>query len=171
MPRLRNRTDAPGAGDAQDPLRLDRQVCFPLYAASNLLTRLYRPALADIGLTYPQYLVMLVLWEAEPQSVGALGERLHLDSGTLTPLLKRMADADLVTRRRDATDERRVLIELTPSGRALRARARQVPLTLAAALDLSPEALDTLRETVQTLVTVLAQEPAHDRAASPGRRG
>lgn len=149
---------ARGAGGTQDPLRLDRQVCFPLYAASNLLTRLYRPVLAGIGLTYPQYLVMLVLWESELQSVGSLGEKLHLDSGTLTPLLKRMSDAGLITRRRDATDERRVLIELTPAGRALRAQASQVPATLATGLDLSPEALDTLRETVQTLLVVLADQ-------------
>jgi DNA-binding MarR family transcriptional regulator len=148
---------AQGAEDAGDPLRLDRQVCFPLYAASNLLTRLYRPALADIGLTYPQYLVMLVLWESEPQSVGSLGEKLHLDSGTLSPLLKRMTDAKLVRRRRDATDERRVLIELTPAGRSLRAQAGRVPATLAAGLDLSPQALTTLRETVQTLVGILAR--------------
>ncbi len=79
-----------------DPLDLDRQVCFPLYAASNLLNRLYRPILAELGLTYPQYLVMLVLWKRTPQTVGSLSEMLHLDSGTLTPLLKRMELAGLV---------------------------------------------------------------------------
>src|ERR1700761_624923 len=103
-----------------DPLRLDRQVCFPLYAASNLINRLYRPVLGKLGLTYPQYLVMLVLWEQEPQTVGGLGGRLYLDSGTLTPLLKRMEAAGLVVRQRDTQDERRVQIALTDKGRALR---------------------------------------------------
>jgi DNA-binding MarR family transcriptional regulator len=142
---------------AEDPLRLDRQICFPLYAASNLLTRQYRPVLAKLGLTYPQYLVMLVLWEASPQSVGDLGARLHLDTGTLTPLLKRMEGAGFVTRRRDPTDERRVLIALTEAGDALRGPAAQVPLTLAAGLELSPQALLALRDSVQEMVRVLAK--------------
>src|SRR3546814_14197862 len=111
----------------EDLLALDRQVCFPLYAASNLLTRLYRPLLAEIGLTYPQYLVLLVLWRETPQTVGSLGDRLHLDSGTLTPLLKRMALAGLISRTRDVTDERRVLISLTSRGRDLRHTAGGVP--------------------------------------------
>src|SRR3546814_6352000 len=91
----------------EDLLALDRQVCFPLYAASNLLTRLYRPVLAEIGLTYPQYLVLLVLWEQAPHTVGSLGDSLYLDSGTLTPLLKRMEQAGLITRTGDVADERR----------------------------------------------------------------
>ena len=96
------------AAPGDDPLLLDRQVCFPLYAATNLLNRLYGPVLRPLGLTYPQYLVMLVLWEEEPQTVGALGARLYLDSGTLTPLLKRMEAAGLVSRTRDAEDQRRL---------------------------------------------------------------
>lgn len=143
-----------------DFLRLDRQVCFPLYAASNLFGRLYRPVLAELGLTYPQYLVMLVLWEQAPQSVGALGERLHLDSGTLTPLLKRMESAGLVTRQRDATDERRVLVGVTAQGVALRDAAREVPQTLANGLGLSAAELSDLRATVQHLVGVLATAEA-----------
>lgn len=142
--------------DTDDPLRLDRQVCFPLYAASNLLTRLYRPVLAKLGLTYSQYLVMLVLWEHSPQTVGSLGERLHLDSGTLTPLLKRMEMAELVTRQRDPDDERRVRIALTAQGRSLRERASHVPATLASGLDLSSIELETLRDAVQNMVAVLA---------------
>jgi DNA-binding MarR family transcriptional regulator len=122
----------------EDYLRLDLQVWFPLYAASNLLGRLYRPVLARVGLTYPQYLVMLVLWQQAPQSVGALGDRLHLDSGTLTPLLKRMENAGLVTRTRDVADERRMLIELTEQGVALRQAARDVPARLASGLSLTP---------------------------------
>ena len=108
-------------------LRLDQQLCFPLYAASNLMTRLYRPLLDELGLTYPQYLAMLVLWEASPCTVSALGERLLLDSGTLTPLLKRLETAGLVRRTRDVADERRVLVSLTDDGLALRARADGVP--------------------------------------------
>lgn len=146
--------------DGDDFLRLDRQVCFPLYAASNLFGRLYRPVLAKLGLTYPQYLVMLVLWEQAPQSVGALGERLHLDSGTLTPLLKRMEQAGLVTRQRDAKDERRVLVGVTDHGAALRESAREVPLTLASGLGLSGDELADLRATVQHLVGVLATAEA-----------
>jgi DNA-binding MarR family transcriptional regulator len=143
-------------GDDEDYLRLDLQVCFPLYAASNLLGRLYRPVLAPLGLTYPQYLVMLVLWQEAPQSVSALGDRLHLDSGTLTPLLKRMENAGLVTRTRDAADERRVLIGLTEQGVALRQAARDVPATLASGLSLSSQELAELRDSVQHLVAVLA---------------
>lgn len=107
-------------------MSLDRQVCFGLYAASNLVTRLYRPLLAELGLTFPQYLAMMVLWESEPQTVSAIGQRLHLDSGTLTPLLKRLEAGGLVLRRRDEADERRVLISLTDAGHALREPARRV---------------------------------------------
>ncbi|WP_404477261.1 MarR family winged helix-turn-helix transcriptional regulator [Novosphingobium sp. BL-52-GroH] len=138
-----------------DPLLLDRQVCFPLYAATNLLTRLYGPVLAKLGLTYPQYLVMLVLWEHRVQSVGELGARLHLDSGTLTPLLKRMETAGLLTRTRDPADERRVLVALTAAGKALREPALQVPETMANGY--RPGELDTLRESVRQLVATLAQ--------------
>jgi DNA-binding MarR family transcriptional regulator len=141
--------------DSDDPLLLDRQVCFPLYAATNLLNRLYGPVLSELGLTYPQYLVMLVLWEAEPQTVGALGSRLHLDSGTLTPLLKRMESAGLVTRERDPADERRVLISLTGAGRKLRERAVHVPETLSNGLN--PEGIDDLRAGVQKLVALLSK--------------
>ena len=143
------------AFDPEDPLRLDRQICFPLYAASNLLTRLYRPLLAELGLTYPQYLVMLVLWESEPQTVGDLGAKLHLDSGTLTPLLKRMETAGLVSRVRDPADERRVVLSLTKAGLALRGPAAAVPATLGASLNLSPEEVTVLRDTVQSMVAVL----------------
>lgn len=142
------------AAPGDDPLLLDRQVCFPLYAATNLLNRLYGQLLRPLGLTYPQYLVMLVLWEEEPQTVGALGARLYLDSGTLTPLLKRMEQAGLVSRTRDAEDERRVLIGLTERGRALRADALHVPETIAGGR--SPEGLDELREGVRKLVAMLA---------------
>jgi DNA-binding MarR family transcriptional regulator len=141
------------AGD--DSLLLDRQVCFPLYAASNLLTRLYRPVLDPLGLTYSQYLVMLVLWERSPASVGDLGERLHLDSGTLTPLLKRMEQGGFISRQRDPEDERRVLISLTAHGRDLRKAALNVPETLALKLGLDSGAVDELRDSVKALVRIL----------------
>lgn len=143
-----------------DPLLLDQQICFPLYAASNLLNRRYGPVLRPLGLTYPQYLVLLVLWEAQPQTVGALGERLHLDSGTLTPLLKRMEAARLVTRRRDPADERRVLIDLTAKGVALREQARHVPETIAR--DRTPDDIQALRDGVQRLVAMLADTESDD---------
>lgn len=155
--------------DIDDLLRLDRQVCFPLYAASNLLTRLYRPVLDKIGLTYLQYLVMLVLWEKAPQTVGSLGDRLHLDSGTLTPLLKRMEAAELITRLRDPSDERRVLVTLTEKGRSLREPASRVPATLARELALSSAELDALRDAVQGMVTALTvHRPVDDRPVSAG---
>src|SRR6516165_420930 len=126
-------TDGPVGVDAEfDPLRLDHQLCFPLYAATNLLQRLYRPLLAPLGLTYSQYLVLLLLWERGTATVGELRDCLYLDAGTITPLLKRMERADLVTRRRDSEDERRVLIELTAHARALRKKATHIPMTLAA---------------------------------------
>jgi DNA-binding MarR family transcriptional regulator len=142
------------AEDGNDALLLDRQVCFPLYAATNLLTRLYGPVLSPLGLTYSQYLVMLVLWEKSPQTVGALGARLYLDSGTLTPLLKRMEAGGLVTRARDPDDERRVLVELTAKGRELKIAAAKVPETLSAGYD--RESLVELRESVRNLVSILA---------------
>ncbi|WP_069337930.1 MarR family winged helix-turn-helix transcriptional regulator [Sphingobium yanoikuyae] len=141
--------------DEDDALDLDRQVCFPLYAASNLLNRLYRPILAELGLTYPQYLVMLVLWKQTPQTVGSLGDMLHLDSGTVTPLLKRMESAGLIVRTRDPQDERRVLIELTHVGCDLRAKAMHVPLRLSEGLDIDPASVALLREQVRELVAAL----------------
>lgn len=125
-----------GTGPAVDQLLLDRQLCFPLYAASRAVTARYAPLLADLGLTYPQYLVMLVLWEQSPVSVGELGQRLRLDSGTLSPLLKRLQAAGLLDRRRDQADERRVLIALTEAGAQLRAKASHVPAAIAEALGL-----------------------------------
>ena len=113
--------------NAAPQLLLDNQLCFALYRATRAVQRSYAPHLAELGLTYPQYLAMLVLWEEEPLTVGALGERLHLDSGTLTPLLKRLEEAGIVERYRDAEDERRVTVSLTRAGRALRAKAEGVP--------------------------------------------
>jgi len=115
----------------RDPQHLDEQLCFALYSASRALTRAYAPLLEPLGLTYPQYLVLLVLWERDGVPVNQLGERLALDSGTLTPLLKRLAAQGLVERRRGEDDERVVRIHLTAAGRALRSKARKVPMELA----------------------------------------
>lgn len=116
-----------------DELALDRQLCFALYAASLTMTKAYKPLLDPLGLTYPQYVVLLVLWEADGITVSALGERLGLDSGTLTPLLKRLQTQGLVRRLRDTVDERRVLLTLSAEGRALRARAAALPRAIAGA--------------------------------------
>ncbi len=126
MPR--NRRTAP-----ESWLALDHQLCFALYSASLAMTKLYKPLLEPLGLTYPQYLVMLVLWEADGLTVSQLGERLALDSGTLTPLLKRLEAAGLVQRLRDAADERRVLLQLSAAGRALKTQAMAVPPSVARA--------------------------------------
>ena len=134
-------------------LSLDDMVCFPLYAASRAVTRAYADLLADVGLTYPQYLTMLVLWEAGgPQSVRELGDRLGLDSGTLTPLLKRLETAGLVTRRRDEDDERRVLVEVTAQGAELRAQVAEVPARLFGAMGLEVAELEELRDRLGVLL-------------------
>ena len=141
----------------EQALRLDAQLCFPLYAASNLLTRLYRPLLDELGLTYPQYLVMLVLWQQAPASVGELSEKLYLDSGTLTPLLKRLEAAGLVRRQRSAVDERRVEVSLTPNGEALKKRALQVPGAMACRIGLDNERFIGLRAELQALMQLLGE--------------
>ncbi|WP_348760196.1 MarR family winged helix-turn-helix transcriptional regulator [uncultured Salinisphaera sp.] len=132
--------------------KLDAQLCFALYTASHRMTRAYRPMLDALGLTYVQYLVMLILWEGAPQSVGTLGEALYLDSGTLTPLLKRMEKNGLVSRRRDVDDERRVMIELTEHGDRLRTRARDVSDDVMCRIDTSPQQAETLRREIMALV-------------------
>ena len=134
-----------------DWLALDHQLCFALYAASLAMTKLYKPLLEPLGLTYPQYLAMLVLWQGDGITVSQLGERLALDSGTLTPLLKRLEASGLVQRLRDAADERRVLLQLTPTGRALRARAQKVPRAMAEASGQSVEELVALKDQLVTL--------------------
>lgn len=120
-------------GNADSQVRLGQQLCFALYSSSLTMTKLYKSLLTPLGLTYPQYLVLLVLWETDSISVGTLGSRLFLDSGTLTPLLKRMQSAGWLSRARAADDERRVVVSLTPSGHALRHQAAAVPLQVASA--------------------------------------
>lgn len=126
-------------------LQLDQQLCFALYAASRAMTAAYQPLLAPLGVTYPQYLAMMVLWEEDGVPVKHLGERLHLDSGTLTPLLKRLATQGLVERQRDDADERVVRIHLTAAGRALKRRAGDVPRQLLCRTGLTIPELTKLR--------------------------
>lgn len=134
---------------AHDPLRLEEQLCFALYSASRAMTRAYAPLLEPLGITYPQYLALLVLWERDAVSVRELGEKLGLDSGTLTPLLKRLEQQGLVRRTRDEADERVLRLTLTAEGRALRSKARGVPTAIArcAGIDArDPQALAELRD-------------------------
>ena len=152
----------------RDPLQLDEQLCFALYSASRALTRAYAPLLEPLGLTYPQYLVLLVLWERDGVAVNRVGERLALDSGTLTPLLKRLEHQGLVERRRGEDDERLVRIHLTAAGRALRNKARKIPAELACragydvATDRSIHELGRLRDELTALSRRLS--PDADRA-------
>ncbi len=132
-------------------LELDKQVCFALYAASRAVTQLYRPVLDALGLTYPQYLVMLVLWECGPSTVKHLGEELDLDSGTLSPLLKRLEAVGYVRRERSAADERSVVVHLTETGAALRTRASGVPTKMAGATGMELAELDALRQNLVRL--------------------
>ncbi|MGN7779100.1 MarR family winged helix-turn-helix transcriptional regulator [Mycolicibacterium sp. 22603] len=136
--------------------RLDDQLCFALYSASRLMTAAYRPLLEELGLTYPQYLVLLALWEDDSSTVGNLGRRLHLDSGTLSPLIKRLEAAGLVVRHRASADERRVEVALTPAGRALEDRAACVPQRLLASTEAAPEQIDALRDALRNLVDQLS---------------
>ena len=132
-------------------LLLDHQLCFSLYAASLAMTRRYQPLLAELGLTYPQYIALLALWEHDDVTVSALGDRLALDSGTLTPLLKRMETSGWVTRERDAADERRVRVRLTPAGRALRERAQHIPSSLLAGSGVTATQVRQLTAELQAL--------------------
>ncbi|MFM2054986.1 MAG: hypothetical protein RL456_3023 [Pseudomonadota bacterium] len=143
-----------------DLLALDQQLCFALYAASLAMTRRYRPLLEPLGLTYPQYLVMLVLWERDGRGVGELGDLLSLDSGTLTPLLKRLETLGLVRRTRSREDERRVEITLTEAGRAMRAHAAAIPPQLVARTGCSLGELATLRGELHRLRVALGDTPA-----------
>ena len=141
----------PTAKPHTDWLALDNQLCFSLYSASLAMTKLYKPLLDPLGLTYPQYLVMLVLWEIDDVMVSTIGERLHLDSGTLTPLLKRLEAAELVQRERSAEDERRVHVKLTSQGRKLRERAVCVPQQVFTASGCSMGELRELTQQLQSL--------------------
>ena len=142
-----------------DPLRLDRQVCFALAVASRSVIALYRPVLEPMGLTHPQYLVMLALWERSPRSVKDLSTALALDPGTLSPLLKRLEAAGLLTRGRDPADERVLAVTLTDAGRALRAEAEKVPPAIVARLGVDVSELETMHAALTTLIAAARRTP------------
>ncbi|MEV3933680.1 MarR family transcriptional regulator [Streptomyces sp. NPDC049944] len=152
-------TPAPDLTDLPDTelLRLDHQVCFSLQAASRAFGGVYREALKDLGLTYPQYLAMMVLWEHGPLPVKTIGERLHLDSGTLSPLLKRLESAGLVRRERSPEDERSVTVHLTGAGEGLRERALPVPRSILRATGMSVQEVLALQETLGRLTASLGR--------------
>ena len=137
-----------------NPLALDEQLCFALYSGDKVVTAVYREALEPLGLTYPQYLVMLALWERDDVAVSWLGSRLGLDSGTLSPLLKRLEAAGRVTRQRSAVDERMVMVALTPDGRELRTRATQIPAEVGNRLGLEPSEARELRRVLDKICTI-----------------
>ena len=142
-----------------DPLKLENQLCFPLYAAARRVVGLYTPYLKPLGLTYPQYLTLLVLWEYGDQSVGDICRLLRLDSGTLTPVLKHLSADGLIRRQRDTADERVVRITLTPEGLALRERALEIPARIGACVPLDPSDAQTLYDLLYRLLSMdLAEE-------------
>ncbi|CAI1882113.1 Organic hydroperoxide resistance transcriptional regulator [Serratia entomophila] len=136
---------------AKNMLQLDQQLCFALYSANLALHKVYRKLLSQLDLTYPQYLVMLVLWERDELRVSDIGERLFLDSATLTPLLKRLEAAGLLTRYRGTADERQVIIALTAAGRTLREKAQAVPEAVMCATDCSLDEIVTLKQQLEKL--------------------
>ena len=146
-----------------DPLALERQVCFALAVASRTVISVYRPVLEPMGLTHPQYLVMLALWGDEPLSVTELSRKLELDAGTLSRLLKRLEAADLITRDRNPADERSLAVALTPRGRELRTQALEVPATILARIDMDLDELVALRDRLTGVIEAAkaaSKEPA-----------
>ncbi|MGZ8177941.1 MarR family winged helix-turn-helix transcriptional regulator [Williamsia sp. SKLECPSW1] len=148
--------------DPGDLLALDRQLCFALAVTNRTVLTIYRPLLEPLGLTHPQYLVMLALWEQSPRSVRSIGDALVLDSATLSPLLKRLESMGLITRRRSDIDERRLDVALTESGVALRERAEAVPPAVIERLGISLAELERLRDVLWELNRAALQTPAED---------
>jgi DNA-binding MarR family transcriptional regulator len=142
-----------------DPLALDRQVCFALAVATREIVALYRPVLEPLGLTHPQYLVMLALWEHEPRSLRDLGETVALEPGTLSPLVKRLEAAGLVVRERDGGDERMLAVRLTTAGRRMRRQAVKVPERIAARLGLDHADLEHLNVVLRDVIRAARTAP------------
>ena len=138
-----------------EQLKLENQLCFPLYAASRAITRAYKPLLDPLGLTYPQYLTLMSLWEHGDQSVSELGACLMLDSGTLTPLLKKLEVKGLIVRQRDTQDERRVVAKLTRKGRALEQQAVEIPAKMGESIPMSAAEISKLRAMLQQMLSDL----------------
>lgn len=143
----------PGQGPVEDPLALANQLCFSLSVASRTVVQSYRPVLEPLGLTHPQYLVMLALWGSAPRTVKDLAEQLNQDSATISPLLKRLEARGYVTRERDPHNERALAVALTPEGTALRERAREVPLRMMQRLNIGPDQVHALNEQMHRLIT------------------
>lgn len=141
-------------------LLLDNQLCFLLYACSRGITRIYRPLLEKLNITYPQYLVLLVLWEQDEQWVNAIGARLQLDSGTLTPLLKRLQKSGVIVRKRSVEDERKVIICLTEKGRRMKETACEIPEALICRSGLTAEQYGILKTELEKLMNQIQQYPA-----------
>lgn len=161
MPEVPTLPESP----ADDLLRLDRQVCFPLYAASRLVTRRYQPLLEPFGITYPQYIVLMILWEDAPCTVSHIVERALLNTNTLTPLLKRLEQLGYVTRQRRRRDERVVEISLTETGHALRVQAACVPVELMKRTPFPVEKLVTLKGLLDELIASLGADVAEEADA------
>ena len=125
--------------DYREVMKLDNQICFPLYAAARYVTGLYTPYLKELGLTYTQYITFLVLWEKDGISVSEIGSRLMLDNGTLSPMLKKMEQAGYIERKRSSDDDRVVIVSLTKKGRALQDKAKEIPMKVGGCIDLPPE--------------------------------
>jgi len=146
---------------AYEQLQLDNQLCFPVYAASRLITRAYQPHLDRLGITYPQYLVLMVLWEADSATVNKISQKLILQTNTVTPLLKRMEKQGLVTRRRSESDERKVIVTLTGKGRRMQTAAAHIPLELGAALvseGLGAAEIAALKKQLSTIIDCLNRD-------------
>jgi DNA-binding MarR family transcriptional regulator len=156
MPRRLTVSAAPKSGPkSEDALQLNDFLCFAVYSASHAFNRVYKPLLDELGLTYPQYLVMVLLWERDDQTVGSLGERLFLESSTLTPLLKRLEILGNVRRSRDPADERQVRIGLTHKGRTLREKALNIPRCILEASGLKAGELKRLQNEIIALRNAL----------------
>ena len=144
--------------DKYAPLRLRSQLCFPLYACSREMIKLYKPFLDELGLTYTQYITLMVLWEHKAMTVKALGQELYLDSGTLTPLLKKLEEKGLVNRRRSAMDERNLLVSLTPAGVAMQERASHIPTEMEKCVNLDQEERVTLYRLLYKMLVYIDNE-------------
>jgi len=141
-----------------DALKLENQLCFPLYACAKEVVRMYKPLLDEIGLTYTQYIAMMVLWEVQELTVKELGDFLYLDSGTLTPLLKKMETQGLVTRTRNVSDERSVIVSLTEEGMLLREKAAGIPAKMGSCIPLSPDEVKTLYDLLYKVLNQAKEE-------------
>ncbi|MCC3373444.1 MarR family winged helix-turn-helix transcriptional regulator [Cohnella sp. REN36] len=151
--------------ERDEALKLENQICFAIYACAREITKLYHPVLKELGLTYTQYIAMLALWERDRVTVKELGERLYLDSGTLTPLLKKLESLGYVLRARDRSDERQLLIEVTEAGRALKEKAFDVPEKVFCRTGLPTGELVEIREKMTELIRSI--HPAEQTPASP----